>query len=289
MKIELDKRVAVVTGAGAGLGRSHALLLAERGAAVVVNDLSDAADEVVAQIRAKGGRAVVSHHNVAEPESAAAIVDAALQSFGRIDILVNNAGILRDKTFVKMTIKEIEQVLRVHLFGTMFVTHAAWPHLLSQGYGRVVLTSSSSGLANSFGQANYAAAKAGMLGLMNSLKNEGRKVGVLVNVIAPVAATQMTDGLLGERLSSISQPEHVSAAVGWLCSEACNVTGEVIAAGAGHFAAVRMMKASGVVLDPDKPATIEEFAAVRSEVFNMEGCAPYLGTLDAEVRRKLGL
>lgn len=289
MTIRFDNRVAVITGAGAGLGRSHALLLAERGAAVIVNDLSETADDVVAQIRASGGKAVSCNHSVAEPKSASAIVEMALESFGRIDIVVNNAGVLRDRSFAKMTMDDMEQVLRVHLFGTMYVTHAAWPHLQKQGYGRVVLTSSSSGLATSFGQANYAAAKAGMLGLMNSLKNEGRKAGVLVNAIAPVAATQMTDGLFSDRLIAISQPEHVSAVVGWLCSDECNVSGEIIAAGAGHFAAVKMMKAPGVVLNPDQPATIEEFSAVCSEVLQMEGCSPYLGTLDADVRHKIGL
>lgn len=289
MPIRFDNRVAIVTGAGAGLGRSHALLLADRGAKVVVNDLGEGAERVAEEVRARGGVAVASTRSVAERDSAAAIVADALEAFGRIDIVLNNAGILRDRSFATMDPDVFELVVRVHLLGTAFVTHAAWPHLLAQGYGRVVFTASSSGLANSFGQANYAAAKAGMVGLMNSLKNEGRKSGVLVNTISPVAATGMTEGLLGERMARISQPEHVSAAVGWLCSEDCDVTGEILATGCGHYAVVKFMKAPGVVLNPEHPGSIEEIISARHDIFRMEGAEPYLATMDPATRAKVGL
>jgi NAD(P)-dependent dehydrogenase (short-subunit alcohol dehydrogenase family) len=298
MSIRFDGRVAIITGAGAGIGRAHAILLASRGAQIVVNDLpapdrregtDTAADLVVADIKAAGGEAVASYSSVAEPGTAAEIIATAIGAFGKIDIVVNNAGILRDKSFLKMDLADFELVLKVHLLGSAYVTKAAWPYLVAQKYGRIVLTSSASGLAGSFGQANYGAAKAGMIGLMNNLKNEGAPSNILVNTVTPVAATQMTAGLLSDRMTVIAKAEHISPAVAWLCSEACDVTGQNISAGGGHYASIHMVKTRGVVLDPDKPASIEDFASARNDIFALEGAAPYGGTFDPATKEKLGL
>lgn len=295
MEIRFDDRVAIVTGAGAGLGRSHARLLASRGARVVVNDLGNPgngptpAQQVVAEIRAEGGEAIACHDSVAEDATARRIVEAALDTFGRLDIVVNNAGILRDRTFAKMDMADLELVLRVHLLGTAYVTRAAWRHMLDQTFGRIVFTSSASGLAQAYGQANYGAAKAGMIGLMNSLKSEGAKSNVLVNTICPLAATRMTDGLLSERLTAISAPEHVSSIVAWLSSEACTMNGEILSAGAGHYALIKIMKSQGIVLDPEHPATIEDVAARMQAICDLDGALPYVGTMDARTKAKLGL
>lgn len=297
MTVRFDGKVAIVTGAGAGLGRSHARLLASRGAKVVVNDPGRiagggedfAADRVVAEIRAEGGDAVANHASVADRDGAASIVQTALDHFGGIHIVVNNAGILRDKTFAKMTLDEFELVLAVHLLGTVYVTKAAWPHLVEQKWGRIVLTSSGSGLVGSYGQSNYGAAKAGMIGLMNNLKNEGSKFGIRVNTISPVAATGMTDGLMEPQLLDILKPEQISPAVAWMCSEACDVTGEIIAAGGGFFARVKTMRTAGAVLGGGGIATIEDFAAGRDEIFDLSTAAPYTSTIDPDVRRRLGL
>jgi len=288
--IRFDDQVAIVTGAAVGLGRAHAHLLAARGAHVVVNDLDQkAADQVAAEITQHGGSAFGIGASVADPSDVARVIEATLNRFGRIDALVNNAGILRDKSFKRMADEDFELVLRVHLFGTYYMAKAVWPLMLKQKFGRVVLTASSSGLATAFGQANYGAAKAAMIGLMNSLKNEGKRDNVLVNAISPVAATQMTEGLLGERLAEISFPEHVSPAVAFLCSKDCAETGQIIAAGAGHFARVQMMKSPGVVIDPDRAATIEEFAAAKGDILSLAGAAEYVGTFDPATKERLGL
>lgn len=267
MTIRFDNRVAVVTGAGTGLGRSHALLLASRGARVVVNDpgLSrqpgregrHAADDVVAEIRAAGGEAVASHDSVAEVDSAQRVIDTALTAFGRLDILVNNAGVLRDKTFGKMEMADWDLVLKVHLSGTAYCTRAAWPHMQKAGYGRIVFTTSNAGLYGSFGQSNYAAGKMGMLGLMNTLRQEGAKYGILVNTVAPVAATNMTEGVLPAEIAPHFNPAHVSAAVALLCSEAFTQSGVVCSAAAGHYALAQMVCTAGIQLDPSRPTTPE--------------------------------
>ena len=231
--VDFKDRVAVVTGAGGGLGRQHALLLAERGAAVVVNDLggsvdgtghgSAAADGVVEEIRAKGGAAVAEYSSVATADGGEAIVGRAREEFGRIDIVVNNAGILRDKAFHNMDVDQITAVLDVHLRGAFHVTRAAWPHMREQGYGRVVMTSSASGIIGNFGQSNYGAAKMGIVGLVNVLKLEGAKYNIKVNAIAPIAVTRMTEELLGAFGITADQfgPELVSPAVAYLASEEC--------------------------------------------------------------------
>jgi NAD(P)-dependent dehydrogenase (short-subunit alcohol dehydrogenase family) len=267
MTINFEGRVAIVTGAGAGLGRSHALLLASRGAKVVVNDLSrsrkpgneqgHAADDVVEEIRAAGGEAVANHDSIAEFEGAQRLVDQAVSEFGKLDILVNNAGALRDKTFGKLEMADWDFVLKVHLSGTAYCTRAAWPVMQQNKYGRVVFTTSNAGLYGSFGQSNYSAAKMGMVGLMNTLKQEGPKNNIMVNIIAPVAATNMTEGVLPADIAPHFRPEHVSAAVAVLCSEDFKQSGVICSAAAGHYALVQLASTVGIQFDPSKIATPE--------------------------------
>ncbi|MCX7361015.1 MAG: SDR family oxidoreductase, partial [Alphaproteobacteria bacterium] len=231
MTIRFDNRVAIVTGAGNGLGRAHALLLASRGAKVVVNDPGGAvdgkggthaaADKVVDEIKAAGGQAVANYDSVAEAASAANIVKTAVDSFGTVDIVVNNAGVLRDKTFHNMTIEDLDFVVKVHFLGTAYVTHAAWPILRAKAYGRVVVTSSNSGIYGNFGQANYGGAKLAVVGFMNALRLEGQKYNIMVNALAPVAGTRMTESLMPPEVVAKLKPEYVSPMVAYLCSEQC--------------------------------------------------------------------
>lgn len=255
--ITFDEQVAVVTGAGHGLGRSHALALAERGARVVVNDLggardgtgssSGAAEAVVSEIEAAGGEAMPSDASVTDPDGVAAMVSAALERWGRIDILVNNAGILRDKSFAKMALEDFEAVVDVHLVGSAICTHAVWPHMRERSYGRIVMTSSSSGLYGNFGQANYGAAKLGLVGLMKTLAIEGANYDIRVNALAPVAHTRMTDELLPDEAKALLRPEEVTPGVlALVAPEAPN--GTVLAAGAGGYAVARIVETEGIWL-----------------------------------------
>ena len=245
---EFQGKVAAVTGAGGGIGRCHAIEFAKRGAKVVVNDLGgsvdgtgsgDAADAVVAEIEAFGGTAIANKASVTDREGAKSIADDAVAAFGRIDILVNNAGILRDKTFKNMTLDEFDLVMDVHLTGTAYVTHAVWPHMYEQRYGRVVFTSSGSGIFGNFGQSNYGAAKMGMLGLANVLALEGANRNVRVNVLGPGAATRMTNTVPG-RDEDLAEPDPnrhpalVSPAVLFMCSEDAP-NGAVIHASGGNY------------------------------------------------------
>jgi NAD(P)-dependent dehydrogenase (short-subunit alcohol dehydrogenase family) len=240
-----DGRVAVITGAGGGLGRQHALLLASRGAMVVVNDLGgslggDGADKgpaerVVDEIEGAGGVAVADGNSVATPEGGRAIVQTALDTFGRIDIVVNNAGILRDKSFHNLTPELLDPVLDVHLRGAFNVTLPAWGHMREQGYGRVVNTSSASGILGNFGQANYGAAKMGLWGLTKVLSIEGAKHGILVNAIAPMALTRMTEEIFSA-LGPILRPELVSPVVAYLAHESCTLSGEALSCAGGRIA-----------------------------------------------------
>jgi NAD(P)-dependent dehydrogenase (short-subunit alcohol dehydrogenase family) len=245
--VSLDNRVVVITGAGGGLGRCHALLMAERGARIVVNDLGGTADgkgsdesaanKVVAEIEEKGGVAVANHDSVATPEGGESIVQTALDEFGQVDVVVNNAGILRDQSFAKMTPEAIDGVIDVHLKGSFHVSRPAFAAMKEQGYGRFIHTTSAAGLFGNFGQANYGAAKMGLVGLSNVIAVEGRKYNINSNVIAPLAKTRMTEELMGPMADSV-QPEQVSAMVAYLGSEQCELTHEVYSVGGGRIARV---------------------------------------------------
>ncbi len=241
--IDFDDRVAIVTGSGAGLGRSHALGLAARGARVVVNDLGNAQD-VASEIDAAGGDAISHDADVSDEAQVADMIAKAMDRWGRIDILVNNAGILRDKTFAKMTLQDFRKVVDVHLMGSANCCHAVWPIMRAQKYGRIVLTSSGSGLYGNFGQSNYGAAKAAMIGLMNVLHLEGARDDIRVNTLAPTAATQMTKGLLPEAALDLLQPETITPGLLHLVSEN-GPSRTILSAGAGTFAQTRIYETQG--------------------------------------------
>ncbi len=257
MNINMDGKIAIVTGAGQGLGRTHALALASRGASVVVNDLAGAdgtsptAEAVAAEIRDAGGTAMTSGANVTNQEQVEAMVKQAIDQWGRVDILINNAGILRDKSFLKMTMEEFRLVVEVHLIGSANCTKAVWETMREQSYGRIVFTSSASGLYGNFGQANYSAAKMAMVGLMNTLHLEGAKYNIRVNCLAPVAGTAMTEGLIPDVVFKLLAPESVSPAVVFLASDHAP-SRTVLAAGGGSFAVYRGFETQGLNLAPDK-------------------------------------
>lgn len=242
-----EGRVAVVTGSGGGLGRAHALELARRGAAVVVNDLGvdlsgdggdlGPADRVVREIRDAGGEAIADTNSIATVEGGEAVIDSAVEAFGRVDIVVNNAGILRDKTFHNTTSAELDPVLGVHLAGAFNVTRPAWRRMREQGYGRVIVTSSSAGLWGNFGQSAYGAAKMGLVGLIKVLAQEGRRYSIHANAIAPMARTRMTEGMTGD-LEELLGPERVAPVVSYLAHESCQLTGEILSVAAGRVARV---------------------------------------------------
>ncbi len=284
MAVRLDGRVALVTGAGGGLGRQHALTLAGLGAKVVVNDVGgtvhggngDAApaDRVVAEIEAAGGEAVAHHASIADPAGAQSLVELAVERFGSVDVLVNNAGILRDKTFAKITLEDFEAVLAVHLMGTVYCTHAAWPVMLEQGYGRVVVTTSGSATNGNFGQSNYAAAKLGVVGLMNVLALEGVRKGVLINAIAPGAATRMTTDLIPGEIRDYLAPGLVSPVVAYLCSESCTDTGCIIWSVAGKVARVFYAETPGIQFDPSAPLDPDDIEAAWPRIIDADGSQP---------------
>jgi NAD(P)-dependent dehydrogenase (short-subunit alcohol dehydrogenase family) len=245
--LSFDGRVAIITGAGGGLGRSHALELARRGALIVVNDLGGASDgtgssetaaqKVVDEIKAAGGEAVANYDSVATPEGGANIVKTAVDTFGKVDIIINNAGILRDTSFKNMTPDQLNPVLDVHLRGAFYVTQPAWQMMRDQGYGRIINTSSGAGVFGNFGQTNYGAAKMGLVGFTRVLAQEGAKNNIKANAIAPVAKTRMTEELLGPLADKLG-PEFVTPVVAYLAHEDCPVTGEVYSVGGGRVARV---------------------------------------------------
>ena len=275
--LRFDGDVAIVTGAGRGLGRCHALELARRGARTVVNDLggdvdgdgreATPAEQVVDEIRQAGGEAVANHDNVATADGGERLVEQALDEFGGLAIVVNNAGILRDKAFHNLTPELVESVLRVHLSGAFNVTVPAWRHLRSSGYGRVVNTTSASGLFGNFGQANYGAAKAGLVGLTRSLAVEGRKVGISVNAISPMASTRMTQELLGEN-GELLAPEQVSPVVAYLCHRDCSISGQVLSVGGGHVSAVVTSVSQGIT---ERDLSAESVRDRLDEIFDLDG------------------
>jgi NAD(P)-dependent dehydrogenase (short-subunit alcohol dehydrogenase family) len=276
--LRFEGEVAIVTGAGRGLGRCHALELARRGARVVVNDVggdSEPAEEVVQEILAAGGVAVANRDSVATPEGGKRLVQQALDEFGSLEIVVNNAGILRDKAFHNLTPDLVEPVLLVHLAGAFNVTIPAWRHLRAAGYGRIVNTTSASGLFGNFGQANYAAAKAGLVGFTRSLAVEGRKVGISVNALSPMASTRMTQELLGEA-GELLAPEQVSPVVAYLCHRDCGFSGRILSVGGGHVSAVITSVTRGVT---ERNLSAEAVRDRVDEIFDLE---------DAIVPRHLG-
>ncbi|KXW59951.1 serine/threonine kinase [Mycolicibacterium phlei DSM 43072] len=273
----MQDRVIVVTGAGGGLGREYALTLAKEGAAVVVNDLGGArdgtgsgsamADQVVAEIKEAGGRAVANYDSVAEPEGAENIIKTALDEFGKIDGVVSNAGILRDGTFHKMTYENWDAVLKVHLYGGYNVIRAAWPHFREQSFGRVVVATSTSGLFGNFGQANYGAAKLGLVGLINTLAQEGAKYNIKTNAIAPIAATRMTQDILPPDVFAKLTPEYVAPVVGYLMTEEVSDTASVFIVGGGKVQQVALFQNEGVTFT--EVPTIDDIAGKWGEITDL--------------------
>ena len=270
-----DGKVAIITGAGGGLGRSHALELARRGALVVVNDLGGsvdgqggshtAAQQVVDEIKAAGGEAVANYDSVATPEGGAAIVQTAIDTFGRIDIVVNNAGILRDAAFKNMGPEQLEPVIDVHLKGAFYVTQPAWQIMRDQGYGRIINTSSGAGIFGNFGQTNYGAAKMGLVGFTRVLAVEGAKNNIKANAIAPVALTRMTEDILGPLADKLA-PELITPVVTYLAHESCEVSGEVYTVGGGHVGRVFIGVTPGYTKADLTPEDVRDnFGQIRDE------------------------
>ncbi|GLX81743.1 SDR family NAD(P)-dependent oxidoreductase [Thalassotalea eurytherma] len=289
MTISFKNKVAIITGAGNGLGRAHALELAKRGAKVVVNDLggardgsghsSQASEDVVALIKANGGEAISHGANVANFDEVQDMVDTAIARWGRIDVLINNAGILRDKSFSKMSLDDFKLVMDVHVMGSVNCTKAVWDIMKEQNYGRVVMTTSSSGMYGNFGQSNYGAAKMALIGLMNTLVLEGAKNNIRINAIAPTAGTRMTEDLMPEQIAQILSPEAVTAGLLTLCDDdAPNRT--ILCAGAGGYATANMFETEGVFLAIDEQSP-EAVRAKWLEVTNQDKQA----ALDAGVKQ----
>ena len=281
MSISFEGQVAIVTGAGGGLGRSHALELARRGAKVVVNDLggamdgtggsSEAAEKVVSEIKESGGEAISNGGSVSDRNGAKSMVDDAMEAWGRVDILINNAGILRDKSFSKIDLDDFQVVVDVHLMGAVYCTHAVWPIMREQNYGRILMTTSPTGLYGNFGQTNYGAAKLAQVGFMNSLKIEGAKNNIHTNTIAPIAATRMTESLIPEAVHSKLAPESVTPAALFLVSEEAP-NGVIMQAEGGRFSIASIVENTGTQLGVD--ATPEDIASNYDMISDLEGAKP---------------
>jgi NAD(P)-dependent dehydrogenase (short-subunit alcohol dehydrogenase family) len=288
LAIRFDGRVAIVTGAGNGLGRAHALGLASRGAKVVVNDFGGArdgsggslspAEAVVEEIRKAGGTAMADGADVSNFEQVTAMVERATREWGSVDLLCANAGILRDKSFGKMEAADFQKVLDVHLVGTFYCCKAAWAGMRDRSYGRIVLTTSSSGLYGNFGQANYGAAKSGMVGLMNVLAEEGRKSDIRVNIISPTAATRMTEELLPPQALQLMKPNAITPAVEYMLSEDAP-TRTIMGAGAGSFAVIKIVESEGVNL-PESEWTPDAVAAHFAEISDMSKAKALQGAFE---------
>jgi NAD(P)-dependent dehydrogenase (short-subunit alcohol dehydrogenase family) len=296
--IRFDNQVVLVTGAGGGLGRAYALEFARRGAKVVVNDLGGSrsgdgasttpADAVVDQIISAGGEAAANHDSVEHGEG---IINFATERFGRIDVIINNAGILRDTSFTKMTDDDWELVRNVHLDGAYHVTRAAWPHMMEQGYGRIVFVTSAAGLYGNFGQANYSAAKAALTGLCRTLALEGGRKNVLSNVIAPVAGSRMTETVIPHEMVEALDPELIVPLVVRLCAQDCAENGSTFEAGAGWYAKVRYQRSQGIALDRQSGVTAEQLENNWDALCDFSDAEPantMLGTFRA-VERATGL
>ncbi|MBW2445195.1 MAG: SDR family NAD(P)-dependent oxidoreductase [Deltaproteobacteria bacterium] len=280
-EIRFDDRVAIVTGAGGSLGKTYALDFAKRGAKVVVNDLGGAldgsgggsamADEVVKEITEAGGTAVANYDSVATPEGGEAIVKTAVDHFGKVDVVINNAGILRDKSFVKMSAEELEIVLDVHLKGAFFVSQPAFRIMKKNGYGRFVFTTSAAGIYGGFGQANYGAAKMGLVGLSNVLAVEGKKSNIRSNVISPLALSRLNEDITTSALAEHISPECVMPLVTYLASEACEQTHEIYSVGGGRFARIFLGLAPGYFAGKGAKISAEEIQANIEQIRNPEG------------------
>lgn len=298
-EIRFDGRVAVVTGAGHGLGRAHSLLLAERGAKVVVNDLGGGpdgagrgtapADQVVDEIKSKGGEAVANYDSVANWDGGERIIQTAVDHFGKVDIVICNAGILRDRTIMKMSEDEYRDVIEVHLNGTWYVARAAVPHLRANQYGRMVFTSSGAGLWGNFGQTNYSAAKLGIVGMMHALKLEVQKHNILVNTIAPLAASRLLGTVMSDDAMAQLNPHFVSVMVAYLCSEQCEETGGVFSVGGGKFAKAEIVQNSGIHIENHDDITVENVAKNMAAICDMSDARPYFSSAAKREASEMGV
>ncbi|MBW1900791.1 MAG: SDR family oxidoreductase [Deltaproteobacteria bacterium] len=299
-EITFDDRVAIITGAGGGLGKAYALELAKRGAKIVVNDLGGStdgtgegsaspADEVVNEIKAQGGEAVANYDNVAIPEGGENMVETAMDAFGRVDIVINNAGILRDRSFLKMEPEDWDGVVAVHLKGAYCVTRPAFKVMKSNNFGRIVMTTSGAGLYGNFGQTNYTAAKMGIIGLMNTLKQEGAKYDIKVNAVAPSAVSRLTESLLTPEMLEMMKPEFVAPMVVYLCSDKCIDTGNIYNAGVSIFSRVAIMTGPEVkVGDGVAAPSAEDIMASMDKINSLENAKVY-PTLTDQMMAALGL
>ena len=295
-EIRYDGKVAVITGAGGGLGRTHALLLAQRGAKVVVNDLGGAADgsgsgssmaeKVVDEIKAAGGEAVPNFDSVATMEGGANIIKTAMDNYGRVDILINNAGILRDVSFLKMEEASWDIIFSVHVKGAYCVTKAAWPIMREQAYGRIIMTSSAAGIYGNFGQTNYSAAKMALIGLGQTLALEGKKYNIHANTIAPIADSRLTATVLPEDIRKKLKPEFVSPLVAYLCSEGCEQTGGLFEVGAGAFFFLKWTRTKGIKLQQES-VSVEDVAENFAQIIDMSEAAP-VGSIQESTMSFLG-
>lgn len=289
MTIRLDGRTALITGAARGVGLAHARVLAARGASVVVNDIDGEEARVAANtIVVSGGTAISNAHSVATADGAKAIVAQALEAFGRLDIVIANAGFLHDRSFAKMTIQEVDDIVRVHLLGSLYTTHAAWPAMQAQQFGRIVLTTSSSGLYGTFGQANYAAAKLGVVGLLNALKQEGPRYGIEINAIAPVAASRLSVGVFPDTLVEKMKSEWIAGVAAYLCAPECMQSGMILEIGAGHVCSVQVMENEGVTLPEDAIGNPDAISAALPAILSGNKWRTYPNGASA-VRKVLGV
>jgi NAD(P)-dependent dehydrogenase (short-subunit alcohol dehydrogenase family) len=289
-EIRFDGKVAVITGAGGGLGKAYALLLASRGAKVVVNDLGGTFDGsgsdttpaqmVVDDIKSAGGEAVANYDSVAEWESAQNIIETAIEKYGRLDILINNAGILRDKSLLKMELEDYRKIMSVHLDGTFYCTKAAFAGMKDQTYGRIVSTASAAGLYGNFGQVNYGAAKMGIAGMMNCVAQEGARYNIKANTIVPTAGTRLTFTVMPEEVIGKVKPDYVAPIVAWLCSEKCEESGKMFSAGGGYFSRAAIVEGPGVVFNPEKAITIEMIVDKFDEIKNLEGGSEFASAME---------
>jgi NAD(P)-dependent dehydrogenase (short-subunit alcohol dehydrogenase family) len=292
--VRFDGRVAIVTGAGGGLGRSHALLLASRGAKVVVNDLggsrdgtgapsSEMANKVVEEIRSAGGQAVADAHGVDTVEGGEAIVKTALDAYGTVDIVIANAGILRDRAFHNITEEDWDKIFAVHVKGSFDVIQPAFRIMRQNSYGRIIVTTSNAGLYGNFGQANYSSAKTAVLGFASTLELEGAKYNIKANVIAPVAASRLTEDVMPPQVLEKLKPEYVSPMVAYLCSEECSVSGQIFTAGGGYFGRAAVVEGKGAIL-PN--ASLEDIRDNFAKISDLSGADEFTNAFD-EVSKRL--